>query len=212
MRILKLIFYACMLFSTTHGSQKRSNRNPDIDNMIYSFHRLIWQGNENAVFDILENPQQFSARFHLNYTAEQLCKTSDRWGRTCLHQAALTLEDTTIITEAFIACGANVNAPDQDGNRPLHFLANPATVRVLLNHGADINAKNKHRKTAINTYGTIYKEIPTLTENLLKLRLSNYNTVERCIIKGYDCDPTFYERAQKSKKFIKDHAVITQKK
>lgn len=166
-----------MLSSTIHASQN-SNSNTNKENMIYDFHRLILQGNQMKLFDILEDPQKFSARYHLNYTVEQLCAASDQWGRTCLHAAALTIEDTQTITEAFIVCGANVNASDNDGYRPLHFLANPECIKVLLYSGADPNTKNKKQET------------PLTSSNF-------YNKAQ-----GYDSDPDFYRRVQKSKDLI----------
>lgn len=150
-------------------------------NMIYAFNRLIWQGNQAKIFDILENSQKFSAQYNLNYTAQQLCTTPDRWGRTCLHQAALTLEDTQVITEAFITYGAEVDASDKGGNRPLHFLANPACIKVLLNYGADIHAKNNDGKTTLDSRST-------------------YNAKRS---EQAESDPNFYRRVEQSKNFIR---------
>lgn len=207
MNIKKVIFFIFMGRCIIQASQHQPPRDPNVDNMIYDFHRLIWQGNQSAVFDILEKPQQFSARYHLNYTAEQLCQTPDRWGRTCLHQAALTLENTAIITEAFIVCGADVNTADQNGDRPLHFLSNPATIQVLLAHGANIFAKNKRNLTTLDNNETVYEENPTKQEDILALRFNHHNKVEYCFVQGYDCDPSFFKRAQRSKKLIEKYKV-----
>ena len=55
--------------------------------------------------------------------------------------------------------GANVNTKDVNGWTPLMFLADggkklkfgfPETIKLLLLHGADINAKNNEGKTAID--------------------------------------------------------------
>lgn len=162
--------------------KKNCNLTSDEENMIYAFNRLIWQGNETKIIDILNNPQKFSAQYHLSYTAQQLCTTPDRWGRTCLHQAALTLENTEKITAACISYGADVNAPDQNGRRPLHFLTNPKCIKALLSHGADIHAKDNDKKTPLNS-DTIYNvttEDPT------------------------DCSFRFYKRVQESKNLIKE--------
>ena len=70
---------------------------------------------------------------------------ADRKGQTLLHLAAATgIEE---MVSRLLTLGANVNAQDLRGDRPLHIAAasrapNTAVIRLLINEGADIEAKN----------------------------------------------------------------------
>lgn len=65
--------------------------------------------------------------------------TALRVERTC----RLLLE----VTELLITAGADINAPDEQGNTPLHnFISSDLDdcVKLLIRHGADVNAVNGH--------------------------------------------------------------------
>jgi hypothetical protein len=62
-------------------------------------------------------------------------------------------ENQIRIVELLISYGADVNLPDRDGNQPLHLAMHYLTplqiVNILLDRGANFNAKNLHGKTAL---------------------------------------------------------------
>ncbi len=73
----------------------------------------------------------------------------DSWGRTALHTAAI--KGQSDVAEILLSHSALVNAVDDFGNTPLMLLAEEllieadealATAKILLNHGADIKARN----------------------------------------------------------------------
>lgn len=76
-----------------------------------------------------------------------------RGPRTPLHEAA-ELGDTQTVKE-LLSGGADPNAPDGDGNTPLHLLLDhwppvkTSDITSLLNAGADVNAVNQQGKTPI---------------------------------------------------------------
>jgi ankyrin repeat protein len=67
------------------------------------------------------------------------------WGTTPLHRAAQQRD--SLAAKALLAAGAKVNAPADNGMTPLHWAArmkdNAATVKLLLQHGADAEARDK---------------------------------------------------------------------
>jgi ankyrin repeat protein len=69
----------------------------------------------------------------------------DRAGRTSLHYAALKGDDKRVME--LIDAGYGVNEADANGFTPLHFAAQShalSVTRVLLEHGANIDALNKY--------------------------------------------------------------------
>lgn len=76
-------------------------------------------------------------------------------GTTVLHLAVSngrTLEDSyLILTDVLLKAGADATAADDDGNTPAHMinLTQPNLWSLLVEHGADINAKNKAGRTPL---------------------------------------------------------------
>ena len=73
----------------------------------------------------------------------------DQHGNTALHGAASLDAD---VTARLLASGAYVNAPNSSGTTPLHNAVesgNPATVSVLLEAGADIDAAEEYGDTPL---------------------------------------------------------------
>lgn len=71
---------------------------------------------------------------------------------------ACAREDATVV-EGFLKSGVNINYPKdyfanwQGGYTPLHFAAAYSTeevVKLLLRHGADVNAKDRSGSTALH--------------------------------------------------------------
>ena len=103
----------------------------------------------------------------------------DTYQRTALHeQASLRGGDISV----FLELGANIHAVDTYGDTPLHFAAgsgfNPTAVKLLLQHGADVKARNDDKKTpleyALNRANNI--DLPNLVE-VAKLLLEADNTI-----------------------------------
>ena len=61
--------------------------------------------------------------------------------------------------------GADVNAKTGYGDTPLHGLWVEEVTRVLIKHGADVNAKNSHGKTPLHTVKKNVKIAKILIEN-----------------------------------------------
>ena len=73
--------------------------------------------------------------------------TPDCRGRTPLSWASARGDTPTIRT--LLAHGADPNLPNNEGNSPLHYVKNAASAQLLLDHGADIHARNVHRATPL---------------------------------------------------------------
>jgi len=74
-------------------------------------------------------------------------------GNTPLHEA------TGAVIGVLIAAGADVNASNQDGNRPLHNAFRVEDVKTLIAAGADLNARNGRNMTAVESAAAHYDEI-----------------------------------------------------
>ena len=69
-------------------------------------------------------------------------------GSTPLHAC-----DNVKIAKSLIACGAQVNAMDVEGNTPLHDRMSEGDVAVaetFIAHGADVNARNGDGRTPLH--------------------------------------------------------------
>lgn len=64
----------------------------------------------------------------------------DKNGFTALHNAALSQEDNGAAVRLLLEAGADVNARSDDGVTPLHNAASIGTMRALLEGGADADA------------------------------------------------------------------------
>ena len=80
-------------------------------------------------------------------------RATDRLKNTPLHKAALAgSEDNSATIKMLVRYGADVNAPNEGGDRPLHYaimIQNPSSVRALLQCGAKTNVKSKRFGTPL---------------------------------------------------------------
>ena len=70
----------------------------------------------------------------------------------------LTSVETTAL---LLACGADPNKKDQDGQTPLHhatIFGNFTQVKFLANHGAELEVKDDHQRTPLH-YAAVYKRV-----------------------------------------------------
>jgi ankyrin repeat protein len=75
-----------------------------------------------------------------------------RKGYTPLHEAAMSLFQSTNLVELLLAKGADVNARNDDGQTPLHLAAiwgHKDAVELLLAKGADVNARTNKGQTPL---------------------------------------------------------------
>ena len=74
-----------------------------------------------------------------------------------------------VLVERALACGADVNAKNDNGGTPLHYAAyrndNSAVIEALLEAGADVNAKNDDGNTPLHWAG--FNENAAVTEVML---------------------------------------------
>ena len=75
--------------------------------------------------------------------------TLDYKGRSALHRASFHGHISAV--EAFVKNTATIHAKDSKKNTPLHFASRGSVVHLLVNHGADIFAKNIFGDTPLQT-------------------------------------------------------------
>ena len=78
-------------------------------------------------------------------------RKADEQGRTILHWLCFSDEDAPTLVEHMLSLGAEVDAVDKEGNTPLLDCAYQGRVdgaRVLLEHGADVEWRNKYNHNA----------------------------------------------------------------
>lgn len=74
-----------------------------------------------------------------------------RWAfyrRTPLHWAAAKGNED--VAELLIGQGADVNAKDEKGRTPLHYIDDKDTAELLIAKGADVSAKGKYGNTPLH--------------------------------------------------------------
>ncbi|KAG4065091.1 hypothetical protein HA402_007488 [Bradysia odoriphaga] len=97
----------------------------------------------SEIFDILRNHPTF----------EETLTARNKGGATFLHNYARCLSCSVDFISKLIDCGVDVNAMDNSGNTPLHYMVRPPlnVCEFLINNNANINLKNSQGITATHT-------------------------------------------------------------
>eukprot|EP00003_Mantamonas_plastica_P004478 TRINITY_DN1354_c2_g1_i6.p1 TRINITY_DN1354_c2_g1~~TRINITY_DN1354_c2_g1_i6.p1 ORF type:complete len:3511 (+),score=1204.02 TRINITY_DN1354_c2_g1_i6:206-10534(+) len=66
-----------------------------------------------------------------------------------LHAAAML--GTVEVMTALIEAGASVKSVNSEGNTPAHLTDSPAALKILLTHGASVDARNKYQEVPLHT-------------------------------------------------------------
>jgi len=113
------------------------------------------------------------------------------WGQTPLHHAASYQNDTRYI-EPLLDCGADVAAPDRDGNTPLGCAAlnnNWKVAAYLLESGADVDSQTPDGWTALlmsvdcNSHATLRLLLRYAADPTIKLK-TGYTIIHRAAMHG----------------------------
>ena len=112
--------------------------------------------------------------------ADPLAKDNDL--NTLLHRD-LGSKDNILKLQSFIKAGVSVNSKDHVGSSPLHYRAGDGVeiIRILLEEGAEVDALNDEKKTALHYVNQFYSE-PGCIQALIDAG-ANVNVVEE--IYGY---------------------------
>lgn len=105
------------------GSMASPIQQEVIGDELKQLHTAIRQGNIAQLNHVLQRTSEVCV----------LVNQGDKFGRTAMHLAALTLD--LEIAERLIVKGAVVNAQDDDGETPLHLSENAAMAEFLLTKG-----------------------------------------------------------------------------
>jgi len=105
------------------GSLAASAQQDAIVDELQHLHTAIRQGNMSQLEHVLQKTSEVIV----------LVNQGDKYGRTAMHLASLTLN--LEIAERLISKGAVVNAQDDDGETPLHMAENAAMAELLLSKG-----------------------------------------------------------------------------
>lgn len=127
------------------ASPARSDARSDVsllDDEIEEDLRSVAASGQDIAGDELRHLHTAIRQKNIRYLDQVLQQTSeacvlinqgDKYGRTAMHLAALSLD--LKIAEKLIAKGAVVNAQDDDGETPLHLAENAAMMEILLKKG-----------------------------------------------------------------------------
>ena len=109
-------------------------------------------------------------------------KAVNKHGQTPLHIVAGRENDCPELCEILLQRDVKNNSTvDESGNQPLHLACkqyNSKTVKVMVFHGADGNAVNKHGQTPLHIVSSGKKDCPELCEILLRCDDAKINAVD----------------------------------
>ena len=77
--------------------------------------------------------------------------------RTYYGKFPLHYAKSVAIVKLLIEAGADVNAKDNDGDSPLHWVRNTDVAELLISAGADVNAKNNYGNSVLHVAAEGYK-------------------------------------------------------
>src|SRR5512135_1370488 len=123
-----------------HLGRKLGESREDAERRTPEFDQVV-SADQELVRAIVDNDRR---RFAISLLGAEDVDARGWDGRTPLFWAAHARTDPHF-AEVLLGCGADVRARDKDGRTPLHVAAsdgNEAHLRVLLDHGADIDARD----------------------------------------------------------------------
>jgi hypothetical protein len=105
----------------------------------------------------------------IDYGANIHKRTKKRSGFTSLHYQVMN--DCPENVQFLIDHGANVNAKNEFGETPLHFVSSPRVAQILINNDANVNAKTTNCDWAGQTpLHTVVTQCPVSSERQKKIK------------------------------------------
>ena len=168
--ILFLIMLTCckQASQSNPGIEYFNQVTQDIPGPIKMFYNSIVNGSlDDVAVALNENPKWINGT-DLPYT-------------TPLHLASAGNQKETI--NYLIKKGADINAPDYQGNRPLHITRDPETLRLLIDNGAKADVYNQEGYNPI--FYAIIEDRPKLVKEYIKV----HDFLLKSCVEGRRLDP-----------------------
>ena len=123
----------------------------------------------------------------------------DKKGRTPLHDAiqAACISNRLEVVFMLIKREADVNCRDKDGNAPLHLARSLGIVKCLVEHGADVNARNRQRLTALDIAQSELNEAINARIKTGMLKYGMGGTLKEVVDHGLRTDVNHYTYCRK---------------